>query len=82
MDRPGQGIRLGMSAQLSILLHRNQQGIAVPAEALHDDGNGASLVTFRSTPNAPSREVAVSLGRPVLQGVEVEGLEPGCVQLP
>lgn len=82
VDKPGQGIRLGMSAQLSILLHRNEQGIAVPAEALRDDGNGASLVTFRPTPDAPSREVAVSLGRPVLQGVEVEGLEPGCVQLP
>lgn len=81
VDEPGQGIRLGMSAHLSILLDRQEQGMAVPAQALRDDGKGGHLLNYRSRHDAPPREVAVSRGQAVLQGVQVEGLEPGCVQL-
>lgn len=73
--------RLGMSARLSVLIYRSPHGIAVPAEALHSTASGASFVRYRRRPQAPSEQVNVRVVRAVSQGVEVQGLAPGWVEV-
>ncbi|QOL12863.1 HlyD family secretion protein [Dickeya dianthicola] len=76
-----QPVRLGMSARLAVILHRNEQGIAVPPEALQTDEQGLSYVLYRATPDAPTSKVSVTLGQSVVQGVEVQGVQAGYVQV-
>nr|WED69715.1 HlyD family efflux transporter periplasmic adaptor subunit [Pectobacterium colocasium] len=77
-----QHIRLGMSARLAIIVYRNEQGIAVPAQAVRTDDNGRAYVIYRPTADAPSKKINVTLGKTVAQGVEIAGLEAGEVQIP
>lgn len=74
--------RLGMSARLQVILHRNERGIAIPAEALRYDDTGKVFVLWRSEPGKAAQKLAVTLGKPVAQGVEVSGLEVGEVLVP
>ncbi|MGM3173702.1 HlyD family secretion protein [Dickeya lacustris] len=68
-------VRLGMSARLAVILYRNAYGIALAPEAIQRDEQGQSYVQYRATPAAPVVTVPVTAGQPVLQGVEVQGLE-------
>ncbi|MEQ9890142.1 efflux RND transporter periplasmic adaptor subunit [Pectobacterium aroidearum] len=77
-----QNIRLGMSARLAIIVYRNEQGIAVPAQAVHTDENGRAYVIYRPTADASPKKINVTLGKTVGQGVEIAGLEAGEVQIP
>ncbi|MCU1798216.1 HlyD family efflux transporter periplasmic adaptor subunit [Pectobacterium polaris] len=77
-----QNIRLGMSARLAIIVYRNEQGIAVPAQAVHTDENGHAYVIYRPAADTPSKKINVTLGKTVAQGVEVSGLEAGEVKIP
>ena len=76
------GLRLGMSAQLTVRVHRTEQGGAVPAQALRVDEAGRDYVRYRSAADGPERRVAVTVGIAVAQGVEVQGLQAGYVQVP
>ncbi|MEQ9854323.1 MULTISPECIES: efflux RND transporter periplasmic adaptor subunit [Pectobacterium] len=77
-----QNIRLGMSARLAIIVYRNEQGIAVPAQAVRTDENGDAYVIYRPTADALPKKINVTLGKTVAQGVEIAGLEVGEVQIP
>ncbi|KFX10696.1 RND transporter [Pectobacterium parvum] len=77
-----QSIRLGMSARLAIIVYRNEQGIAVPAQAVRTDENGRTYVIYRPTADASPKKINVKLGKTVAQGVEIAGLEAGEVQIP
>ncbi|MDC9821801.1 HlyD family efflux transporter periplasmic adaptor subunit [Pectobacterium polonicum] len=77
-----QNIRLGMSARLAIIVYRNEQGIAVPAQAVHTDEHGDTYVIYRQAADASPKKTNVTLGKTVTQGVEISGLEAGEVQLP
>lgn len=78
----GRGVRLGMTAKLAVIIYRNEQGIAVPAEALRRDESGAPYVVYRATSESPLKEIKVTIGKAVLQGVEVRGLDAGEIQMP
>lgn len=78
----GLGLRLGMSAQLMIIVHRNERGIALPPEALRVDEAGQAHVIFRKADDQPERTVPVEVVASVAQGVEVSGLEAGYVRMP
>ncbi|MGG5291451.1 efflux RND transporter periplasmic adaptor subunit [Pseudomonas shirazensis] len=73
------GVRLGMSAQVTVLLHRNEKGVAVPAAALRTDDAGGHYVLYRANDYQPGRKVTVTPVGAVPQGVEVRGLETGSV---
>lgn len=77
-----QNIRLGMSARLAIIVYRNEQGIAVPAQAVRTDESGRAYVIYRPTADASPKKINVTLGKTVAQGVEIAGLEAGEVQIP
>lgn len=77
-----QRVRLGMSARLAIVTYRAENGLALPAEALHQGSEGSTFVIHRKAMDGTSRQVTVTPGRAVPQGIEVFGLEPGYVQLP
>ncbi|MFJ4442443.1 hypothetical protein ACIPZ8_10165 [Pseudomonas sp. NPDC089422] len=73
------GLRLGMSAQLALLLHRQEQAMVVPAQALQVDEAGRTYVLFRADERQAPRKVPVTPGSMGGQGVEVQGLESGSV---
>ncbi|QKH36733.1 HlyD family efflux transporter periplasmic adaptor subunit [Achromobacter pestifer] len=73
-------VRLGMSARLTVILYRNEQGIAVPPDALRIDADGASYVLYRATLDALPSKIVVKPGQAIAQGVEVQGLDVGYVQ--
>ena len=77
-----QRVRLGMSARLSITTYRVDNGLVIPAEALHRDAEGKSTIHYRERMDEAPRVLTVVTGRAVPQGVEVFGLEPGYVELP
>ncbi|MEQ9885062.1 efflux RND transporter periplasmic adaptor subunit [Pectobacterium zantedeschiae] len=77
-----QNIRLGMSARLAIIVYRNAQGIAVPAQAVHTSDNGDTYVIYRSGADVLPKRINVTLGKSVAQGVEIYGLEAGEVLIP
>ncbi|MFJ5431837.1 HlyD family secretion protein [Pectobacterium actinidiae] len=77
-----QNIRLGMSARLAIIIYRNEQGIAVPAQAVQTDEKGRTYVVYRPTADAPSTKINVSLGKSVAQGIEINGVGTGEVLIP
>lgn len=73
------GVRLGMSAQVTVLLYSNEQALAVPAAALRTDEGSGHYVLYRADDYQPGRNVSVTPLRAVPQGVEVQGLEAGWV---
>jgi multidrug efflux pump subunit AcrA (membrane-fusion protein) len=75
-------VRLGMSARMAVVTYRTDGGLALPAEALRDDGEGRSVVVYRADSDEAPQQVSVTTGRAVPQGVEVFGLKPGYVELP
>ncbi|MCL2643919.1 MAG: efflux RND transporter periplasmic adaptor subunit [Betaproteobacteria bacterium] len=75
-------VRIGMSARLSVVIYRQENGFALPPEAVRHDENGQPFVTYRQSMNDKPKRVAVKTGRPFPQGVEVFGVEPGYVELP
>lgn len=76
------GLRLGMSAQLRVLVYGKENALVVPAEALQVDEAGAHYVLWRGEDDQPSRKVSIRLGVALPQGVEAIGLEKGYVQIP
>lgn len=76
------GVRLGMSAQVTVLLYRKEQGMAVPEQALRSGSDGRQYVLYRAGPGHVESQVAVVVGEVLVQGVEVEGLQAGEVLLP
>jgi multidrug resistance efflux pump len=76
------GLRLGMSAQLALVLHRQEQAMVVPAQALQVDEAGRTYVLFRADEGQAPRKVPVTPGSTGVQGVEVQGLESGYVLIP
>ncbi|CPR18859.1 Unknown, probable transporter [Brenneria goodwinii] len=76
-----QRLRLGMSAQVSVVTYRNEQGIAVPAGALHSDEAGNSYVFFRPDAAGTPQRLDVTPGLAVPQGVEVTGLPAGEIEV-
>jgi multidrug efflux pump subunit AcrA (membrane-fusion protein) len=75
-------IRLGMSARLAVITYRNEQGFAVPAQALHlDPQTGSRWVLWRASANTVPRKVEVRIGQAVAQGVEINGIEAGDVRV-
>lgn len=77
-----QNIRLGMSARLAIIVYRNEQGIAVPAQAVHTDEKGRAYVIYRPTADASPKKINVTQGRAVAQGIEINGVGAGEVLIP
>ncbi|VVN20922.1 hypothetical protein PS634_04311 [Pseudomonas fluorescens] len=77
-----QQVRLGMSARLTVILYRNEQGIVVPPQALITHSDGSTSVLFRTTPSSAPLEKPVTPGRAIAQGIEIEGLQPGFVLVP
>lgn len=75
------GVRLGMTVHLSVLLYRNEQGIAVPEQVLRSDAAGGQYVEFRANEQQAPRRVPVVVRGVVGQGVEVEGLQAGQVRV-
>lgn len=75
-------LRLGMSARLHVILHRNEHGIAVPAEALKYDETGDVSLLWRPDPGKAAQKITVTRGKPVAQGVEVSGVGAGEVLVP
>lgn len=73
------GVRLGMSAQVTVLLYSNERALAVPAAALRTDDGSGHYVLYRADDYQPGRNVVVTPLRAVPQGVEVQGLEAGWV---
>lgn len=76
------GVRPGMSAQVSVLLYRNEQGMALPAQALRSDALDEHYVLYRAGQGQAPQRVPVRLGQSVAQGVEVGGLAAGEVLMP
>lgn len=77
-----QDIRLGMSAHLQVILHRNENGFAVPVEALSYGEDGKAYILWRPTSGEPMQKVAVTPGKAVAQGVEVSGIDAGEILVP
>ncbi|QQZ37157.1 HlyD family efflux transporter periplasmic adaptor subunit [Pseudomonas sp. SK2] len=86
LDTPSQpwalGLRLGMSAQLKVVVHRSERGIAVAPESLRVDESGRTYVVYREAEGQPERNVFVEIGATVAEGVEVQGLGAGDVRMP
>lgn len=76
------GARLGMQAQVSLSLYRNDHGLAVPEPAIRVDEAGESYVIYRATPQHAARKHLVRVRGAVLQGVEIEGIAAGEVLMP
>lgn len=75
-------VRLGMSARVVITLYSNEQGIIVPPEALQTDAEGDIWVIYRATPHARSSRIRVEPGRAVSEGIEINGIQSGYIQIP
>lgn len=81
-DLQQQTIRLGMSARLSIMTYQNNEGIAVPAQALHnEESTGETWVIYRRSSTAPVQKRVVTIGKTVAQGVEIHGVEAGEIRI-
>lgn len=79
--QPAQRVRIGMSAQLRVILYHNEQGIAVPPDALHRDDSGNTYVIYRQTANSPAQKIEVTPGQAFVQGIEIHGITAGQVQI-
>lgn len=63
-------IRIGMSAQLSILNYSND-GVVLPAEVIITDNAGKHFINYREDLGQPATKREVKLGRTFPQGVEI-----------
>ena len=79
---PGRPLRLGMSAQVEVLVSSKDRVWVVPPDAVEQDKAGLSYVWFREHPNQLPSKVPVSNGSIWPQGLEVAGLRSGYVRLP
>ena len=79
---PGRPLRLGMSAQVEVLVSSKDRVWVVPPDAVEQDKAGLSYVWFREHPNQLPSKVPVSIGSIWPQGLEVAGLRSGYVRLP
>lgn len=77
-----QPLRPGMSARLAVVLYRDEQGLAVPPSALRSDEHGVIYVLYRSTLGALPERIVVVPGTAVTEGVVVQGLAAGLVEVP
>ncbi|WJV62095.1 hypothetical protein PCO86_19260 [Pectobacteriaceae bacterium CE70] len=71
-----------MSARLTIIIYHNEQGIAVPPQALGTDDDGSTYVRYRATLDAAPSKIQVTPGRAIAQGIEVQRLQAGYVLVP
>lgn len=76
-----QMIRLGMSARIAVILYENEHGIAVPPLSLHSREDGTVWVNYRPALDKPATRVNVVPGPAVTQGIKVQGLQEGFVQV-
>lgn len=74
-------IRLGMSANLEILLYENPHGLAVPQEAIRQDEHDKSFVYYRKNSNNLPERKYIQVGKAVSSGIEITGIEPGEILL-
>ncbi|CUJ76273.1 efflux RND transporter periplasmic adaptor subunit [Achromobacter sp. 2789STDY5608621] len=72
-------VRLGMTANASIVTFHDDQAMVVPTSAIRSDA-GKSLVQFRESAGAAEQQIAVSVGPATPDGVVVTGLAPGFVR--
>ena len=76
VPNPGQLLRPGLSADVSVTLAERPRSITIPDEAVFAEGNGSYV--FIVKPDSSVAKVAVSLGARDSARVEVlHGLEPG-----
>ena len=84
VNQPASGdfklIRLGMSAQMTIVTYRNDNSFIVPHAAIEKEGDSL-FVEYREGPDAPAVRRAVTLGQSTAEGVEVFGVESGYVRV-
>ena len=84
VNQPSSGdfklIRLGMSAQMSIVTYHNDNSFIVPHAAIEKEGDSL-FVEQREGPDAPAVRRAVTLGQSTAEGVEVFGVESGYVRV-
>ncbi|MGV8920027.1 MAG: HlyD family secretion protein [Pseudomonas sp.] len=73
-------IRLGMSANLSIITYQNPTAFIVPHDAI-EEKDGKHYLHFRRTAETKGRRINVALGQAMVEGVEVFGLFPGFVRV-
>jgi len=73
-----QRVRLGMSANLSVILYENLQAIVLPAAAIQTE-QGKFFVRLADTQGHQPKTLEVFPGRATEAGVEVVGLTPGMV---
>ncbi|MFJ4390866.1 HlyD family secretion protein [Pseudomonas soli] len=77
-----QPLRAGMSTQLAVILYQDEQGMAVPPQALRQGTDGATYVMYRAMNETSPEHRVVIPGVPVAQGVTVQGLAAGFVEVP
>ncbi|EEK2702882.1 HlyD family efflux transporter periplasmic adaptor subunit [Salmonella enterica subsp. enterica serovar Newport] len=77
-----QTVRLGMSARVVVTLYSNEQRIIVPPEALQTNSGGEVWVIYRATPHARASRIRVEPGRAVSEGIEINGVQAGYIQIP
>ena len=75
-----QHVRVGMSAEVTVILYRNEQGMIVPPEALHIDDTGRNYVWYRSDLSSPPEKISVTVNTSTLTGIEVQGLNTGLIR--
>ena len=76
-ERQRAAIRLGMSAQMEIVVHENDAALAVPFAAVALDGDRPSVRLWDAAAGA-ERLVEVTTGVTTLDSVEIlGGIEPG-----
>lgn len=80
-ERVQQLLRIGMSAQVVVILYQNERGMVVPPEALHIGETGGSYVWYRTNLNAPPERINVIVKESSLIGIEVGGLNQGLVRI-
>lgn len=77
----GHTLRLGMSANLDILLYENTRGLAVPEDAIRQDEHNKPFVIYRRNPELLPENKYIEIGKAVSTGVEIIGIGPGEVLL-
>ncbi len=80
-ERVQQLLRIGMSAQVVVILYQNERGMVVPPEALHIGETGGNYVWYRTNLNAPPERINVIVKESSLIGIEVQGLNQGLVRI-
>jgi HlyD family secretion protein len=76
-DEQRQGIRIGMTASLSVVLYENSSAIVLPASAIRQEAGRTYVLRAGRDGYEPTR-AEVTLGAATEDGVEVRsGLEPG-----